>query len=236
MKKISRIVAFALLLAVGFTVNASAQTNYTVTTKFFDTYRGANGGIFYDGPVVQSDLFISFQNGIYADLWASRGNKAGWMDDFDSEVDYNAGWANSNFDLGVMYIDVAKLSASDVLQLYAKVATREFQGGLQGRFVIEHYLAMSGNDPARGTITRLHLMQNVVVGHGSLGWKLGAFYDTGAFGFAEGTVGEGEISLLYNMGRLSAGPLVKCTAPISLSRDDGRESGCAFGLIIKPTF
>jgi hypothetical protein len=235
MKKISRIVAFALLLAVGLTVNASAQT-YSFTTKFFDTYRGANGGLFYDGPVIQSDLFISFQNGLYGDLWVSRGGKARWMDEFDSEVDYNAGWANDILDLGVMYIDVSTLAASDVFQLYTKLSTREFQGGLQGRFVVEHYLAMSGNDPARGTITRLHLMQNVVVGHGSLGWKLGAFYDTGAFGFAEGTVGEGEISLLYNMGRLSAGPLVKCTAPISLSRDDGRESGCAFGLIIKPTF
>ncbi|MEN9405194.1 MAG: hypothetical protein RLY47_153 [Candidatus Parcubacteria bacterium] len=234
MKLKALIVALALMF--GLTVNSASAQTYSFTTKLIDTYRGANGGLFYDGPVIQSDLFISFQNGLYGDLWVSRGGKAGWMDEFDSEVDYNAGWANNILDLGVMYIDVSTLAASDVFQLYTKLSTREFQGGLRGRFVVEHYLAMSGNDPARGTITRLHVMQSRVLGRGSLDWKLGAFYDTGAFGFAEGTVGEGEVSLLYNMGRLSVGPLVKCTAPISLSRDDGRESGCAFGIVIKPTF
>lgn len=208
---------------------------FTVTSQFFDKYRGGNGGLFYNGAVNQSDIFVAFPNGLYGDFWVSRGGKGRWMGDFDSEVDVNAGWANETFDFGTLYIVTADLAPSDVLELYAKVSVG-IGHGVRLHFAFEHYLAMDGNDPARGTITRLGLKGSATIGRGKLDWGLGGFYDTGAFGFAEGTVGEGKASLLYSIGQLSLGPVVKCTAPISLSRDDGRTAGCAAGLLLKTGF
>jgi hypothetical protein len=234
MKKISRIVAFALLLAVGFTVNASAQTG-TVTFKYIDKYLGSNGGIFFDGPVIQPDIFVSFQNGVYADLWASRGDRGQWGEAFDSEIDFNAGWADENFDVGVLYI-YSEPSASDVLNLYATATTDELVGGIKVFFKLEHYLAMEGNDPGRGSFTHLGLKGDRTLGNFNFGWTVEAFYDTGAFGFSDGTLVSGKATLLYDFGQLSLGPMIKATTPIHIANDDGREFDYAVGLVSQFTF
>lgn len=238
MNRIARIFAVAFILSVGFTVNASAQTSYTLTTQVFDKYLGADGGVFYDGPVIQPDIFVSFQNGVYADLWASRGNKAGWGDDFDSEVDFNLGWADNNFDVGVLYI-LSPPSVSDVLELYLGITTKEFGGGAKAYLKVEHYLPMKGIDPARGTITRLGLEGGKELGRFNVDWKLGGLYDTGAFGYSDGILAEGDVTLLYTSDHfkwLSLGPTLKATTPIHLNHDDGREFNYAVGVVSKISF
>lgn len=238
MNRIARIFAVALILAVGLTVNASAQTNYTLTTKVFDKYLGANGSVFYDAPVIQPDLFVAFQNGVYADLWASRGDAGQWGEDFDSEINVSGGWANEFFDGGILYI-ATEPSASDVLEFYLGITTRELGGWAKVYLKAEHYLAMTGNNPARGTITRFGLQGSQERGRLGFDWKVGGFYDTGAFGFSEGTLAECGVATFYNFEKvawLSLGSTLKATTPIHLNHDDGREFNYAVGLVSKVTF
>lgn len=223
-----------LLLSVGLTVNASAQTT-TFTTKVLDKYLGSNGGIFFDGPVVQPDVLVCFQNGVCFDLWGSRGDRGQWGEAFDSEIDFNGEWANENFNAGILYI-YSEPSASDVLNLYTTVTTDELIGGIKVYIKLEHYLAMEGNDPGRGSFTHLGLKGDRTLGHFSFGWTVEAFYDTGAFGFSDGTLAAGKATLLYDFGWLSAGPMIKATAPIHLANDDGREFDYAIGLVSQVTF
>lgn len=226
---------FVLLLAVGVTVNSASAQTTTVTLKYIDKYLGSNGGIFFDGRVFQPDVFVSFQNGVYADLWASRGDRGKWGEAFDSEIDFNAGWADENFDVGVLYI-LSPPSASDVLNLYATATTDELVGGVMVFLKLEHYLAMDGNDPGRGSFTHLGLKGDRTLGNFNFGWTVEAFYDTGAFGFSDGTLAAGKATLFYDFGQLSLGPMVKATMPIHLASDDGREFDYAVGLVSQFTF
>ncbi len=225
----------ALFLSVGLTVNASAQTNYTITTKLIDKYLGSNGGVFFDGPVVQSDVLRCFENGICVNLWVSRGDRGQWGEATDSEVDINGEWSDENFNVGILYI-FSPPSASDVLNLYATATTDELAGGIKVFFKLEHYLAMEGNDPGRGSFTHLGLKGDRTLGNFNFGWTVEAFYDTGAFGFSDGTLASGKATLLYDFGQLSFGPMIKATTPIHIANDDGREFDYAVGLVSQFTF
>jgi hypothetical protein len=53
-----------------------------------------SGGTCYDKPMVQSDLFISFQNGFYVDLWNSTPFQ-GYNHNYGTEQDFGIGWSGA---------------------------------------------------------------------------------------------------------------------------------------------
>jgi len=74
-----------------------------------DRYVGSSsGGVVYDKPVLQTDLFIAFQNGIYVDFWNSKSLNSDW-ENYGNEIDWSLGWyglvRGFGLDVGVAYFD-----------------------------------------------------------------------------------------------------------------------------------
>ena len=80
-------------------------------------------------PVVQTDLYVNFRNGIYADLWASRSLKGKWDDGgLGNEIDYGIGWNGTikglTAHIGVTYFDEPKsfaFGAGDILYSHVRI-------------------------------------------------------------------------------------------------------------------
>lgn len=221
-------------------VETEPAVSYTLTTKALEKYLGSNGGVFHPHECFQPDLLVSLPRGFYADLWASR-TEGNWWGSFGDEADLTLGKLGEGYDIGIAYFAIVEIAPADVVQLYAKFS----MGGLDhdGHKLapylwLEHYFPTSGNSPVKGSMLRAG---------GSHGWaindrwsfsqQIGAFYDTGAFGFAEGTLAEWNAQLLFAVTpKLSLGVTAKCAAPIALSFDDGREGDCTGGLVSVTSF
>lgn len=67
-----------------------------------------SGSLLYNKPVIQSDLFISFNDGLYVDLWDSKSLNSSW-ENYGNEIDYGLGWSGKIYgfglDVGVFYYD-----------------------------------------------------------------------------------------------------------------------------------
>lgn len=80
------LVCVVMISVMGKAANAQ---EVILTSKVKDAYLGVNGGVFYDKPVVQSDLYLGLSNGVYADVWVSSGFNGDR--DFDKEIDLTVG-------------------------------------------------------------------------------------------------------------------------------------------------
>lgn len=104
-----------------FTINSVVANKYLAF---------GSGAVLYDKPVVQSDLFVSMENGLYIDLWNSKSFEGSWGGNLGDEVDYGLGWAGSigkgfGMDIGTTYFDeptIFTLGSGDILYSHVKVS------------------------------------------------------------------------------------------------------------------
>lgn len=236
MKRIlSLVVCLAFVSAISF-----GEVNSTVTCKLFNEYLGANGGVFYDKPVVQCDVFVSTESGFYGDLWVSK-PEGSWMANFGSEVDITPigkmGRIGSlGYDIAIAYYAIwdAGTDLADVLNPYAEINGK--LGHELGTWYLkyEYYMPVSGDAPRRGNMLRLGVRNSNPLGRGALSLKGEVFYDSGAFGSDEAILADMQASVLWPFAGMKVGPVVKYYTPLtSVSKADGRHGEVAFGIIVQ---
>lgn len=176
--------ALVVVFLVMFTSPVAAQ-NVTMTSKAAPVYLGANGAIFYDGAVLQSDAVISWDSGFFAGVWiSSAGNTA---HDFDKEIDLFAGYGGKVWGLGysasVMYLVIQGI---DVVQVAGEVSS----GPLFVR--VEGYSPTQSGGPGRGILAYGGLRTS-----GDLSKRVKLYMegwvknDSGAFGFERTLLAQG---------------------------------------------
>jgi hypothetical protein len=192
-----------LFLTVLFflSMNVCAQ-DFSLSTWAKSQYLGANGAIFEDRPVLQTEVSVSHEN-CWVSVWLSTAGDA-WKYRGGDEIDYNAScnWkvGDATVSLLVAYYDLAMPGgASDVTIIFEK-------GSYFGKVssFATHGLPFPG-----GEIVRAGRRFDLGTFHG---WDLGASaevaYDLGSFGFEEGLFGKLSFSgsrVLSETTRLSSG-------------------------------
>ena len=214
MKSIITLVTFAAaILFSSFTVQAqdSQWPSVTVSSLVADKYIAfGTGSLLSKDPAVQSDVNISFKNGLYIDLWNSRSLKGSWNDDsFGNEVDYQVGWrgavaTNLSLDIGVTYFDEPKaftFGAGDILYTHAFL-TKDFKY-LSATMGYENYTAMPDSGFNGGNLLSLGVSK-----HGSfckdkisLHASVTGVYDTGTIGTRSGLIFRGGAGADWNISK-----------------------------------
>ena len=111
MKKI--IIALAMIVMIVSVVNA--EVSGSLSTKVLPKYVNGDGVIFYDKPVVWTNLFIGSSNGLYVDLWDSKGFSG---QNYGNEIDLDGGYAKDGLEIGMAYWNitpVTTLNKSDMV-------------------------------------------------------------------------------------------------------------------------
>lgn len=181
---------FVTVLAMFVSVSAvMAAPSVSVQSVVSDKYVGTDGSELYGAGVIQSDVFMTFENGIYLDIWNST-PFSGLNENCGSEQDLGFGWTGpvpvSDFslavmDVGVTYYDEPRLQdfgAGDILNGHVKLSVTT-----NGITVFESYeknVALKGSgfegfDLFSLGVSRLmgHTSGVVVNGTAALGYSFG---------------------------------------------------------------
>jgi len=213
MKTIKLIVLISLITALG-----SAQS-YVFSTDVRSEFMGANGAIFHNQPVLNSSLILSLPNGIYVGTWHSVGlDNTDLSSDFGDELDLFLGFSNSyekiNLDAGIIYIDVhnlAKIPEGDVVYPYMELNMP--MANLTPFVKVECSFPIVGIEPIKGTLSFIgtrHVWKLNKTIH--VNQEIKTMYDSGAFGFDSGWIGQYSISLnikSFNIHARGAYPLTE---------------------------
>lgn len=194
--------ARCILLAVFlFSADLGAQ-DFSVNTWMKSQYLGANGAIFEDHPVIQTELSVSHGN-CWASVWLSTAGD-GWKVRDGDEIDYNASckWQlndTATFSLLVAYYDLAMPGGASDLTLtvendrwYTKLSTYDV-----------YDLPFPGGEIVR--VGRKFRFEEVCGWTPSVAVEIA--YDFGSFGFEEGAFGKISVatSRAVNAANLSIG-------------------------------
>ncbi len=92
-------------------VSAASGQDVALTSVMRSQYVYGNGNPLHDKPVIQTDLCLSFSNGLWADVWGSVPcDLADTGKDYGTELYLTAGWAKTvgsyHVSLGVGYDDL----------------------------------------------------------------------------------------------------------------------------------
>jgi len=203
------VLAVAIVTAVAVSVNADPSLNLSTMVK--SGYLGGNGNMFSRDPVIQSDLFVTFENGVWLDIWNSEGLTSDLDDGYDDEIDVGAGWAGAigggmSLNAGINYFNVysiTKLDKSDLVQLFAEVTASDLTVDLFGAkmtpYVRVETLKDMGNDSVNfESVTSIGEKIAVsVTDKVGIAAKVSLSYDPGIFGVEPGLRGaaEGQVNL-----------------------------------------
>ncbi len=229
---------FSAILFGSFGVNAQTKT---LACTAVSEYLGSNGGVFYDNPVPQCDLFMELGNGFYGDVWASR-SSGHWMEDFGDEVDLILGRygniGNVQYDVsgGVYIIADPGLGFADVFFTSGKFSF-SLNEQITPYVKVEYYMPTHGSAPKEGLQTRFGTQFNSGIGENVLlSLSAEVFHDTGAFDNDRGWLGDVQVSLRRKLSdSVSVGIIGKYYAPIT-TMNDGRHGSFAYGLSIITSF
>jgi hypothetical protein len=224
----------AIALTTG-SVNSAHATNawpsVTFSSYWANQYLAFGGGaVLYDKPVVQSDLYVSFDNGLYLDLWSSTSLDTKWNNNLGDEVDYGIGWEKTirkyTVRIGFIYFDepnVFTLGAGDIAYTHAKVSRPVYGITLCAGF--ENYITMPDSGFQGGNIFSVGLSKSVSLRKDklSLGASAALAYDDGGFGLDNGLLGRGNISATWKLTKKLSfiAPSVSWYAPLTI--DDSRK-------------
>ena len=205
-----------VLIVLSNTIQAQ---DVTVTTKTKANYLGGDGAVFYDGPVQQTDAFLSWKNGIYADIWTSTSFNA--KKNFGKEVDFTLGKSGKLGEFGysadinyfaIIITDVANTNAelSRSFQLNHRTNLTPFIRG-------EYYFPVQKGGPRRGVMGVVGAKSNInLAPRLVLTIKAQLKKDSGAFGFNSALLGQGRADLtLVVSGRFSILGSANFSTPLS---------------------
>lgn len=183
----------------------SVTASSMVTSKYLGF---GTGNVLSKDPAVQSDLFISWKNGLYLDLWNSRGLKGTWNDSsLGNEVDYKIGWKGQvaeklTLNVAVTYFDepsVGTFGAGDILYTYAYL-TKEFKH-LSVTAGYENFTTMPESGFHGGNLFNLGVSKSQSLCKDRLNLQASAalVYDTGTLGSHEGLIARGNVAANWNI-------------------------------------
>ena len=220
------IVSSMLLVAavlVGFT-SANAETtnapsgwtpSLTASSLYASKYYSGSCAVtVYRKPVIQTDLFLSFQNDFYADLWNSTPFEK-WNKTFGTEQDICAGWAgplstfgiggfasNIVIDVGLSYFDepgLESFGANDMLETHVRLTKdvklfKVFAG-------FEDYVTMPGTGVNGGNVVFTGISKDVAFVKDilSASTSFTVCYDDGVLGRNEGFFFRGSSQLTWTL-------------------------------------
>jgi hypothetical protein len=197
------------ILVVGLVVFVSAivaqmtiaAPSMTVSSMVKSKYLGTCGSMLVDSPVIQSDAFITFDGGVWLDLWNNTGIESG----SGNEIDPGIGWAGTlgqsdvSLNVGVYYFNVSRLvrlDENDIVQLFAEMSsskltttfmTAGYKQTVTPYFRVETYkdLGAGGSNfetlPSIGGKHALTINDKMVLND-----KVSILYDPGIFGATPG--------------------------------------------------
>jgi hypothetical protein len=218
MKK-GTLTAFVMILVLGVAMSAVAAPSVTVSSMVKSGYLSSCGAMLSRDPVIQSDIFTVFQNGVWVDLWNSEGLSSGLDSGADDEIDIGAGWAGKlgqsglSVDLGVYDFNVyriARFDKGDVMQAYVEltpstattVQTDPYVQTVMPYARIETYRDMGNGDIVDFGSVYYTGMKHIMAFSDRLVMrdKLVLGYDPGIFGAEPGFLGmyEGQLNLSVN--------------------------------------
>jgi hypothetical protein len=181
----------------------------TISSLVASKYLGfGTGNLLSKDPVAQTDLFIIFKNGFYADLWHSRSLKGSWNDgSLGNEIDYGVGWKgkitrNLTLNIGVSYSDDAKvftLAGGDMFYTHASL-TRDFEY-ISMSVGYENFTTMPNSGFRGGNLISLTASKYKLLFNNKIGLRASVVgeYDTGTLGSSHGFVLRGSAGTDWNM-------------------------------------
>lgn len=239
MNRTLKTVLFAVaMLAIAFSVKAASVTFSSGVANQYISF--GSGAVLYDeNPVLQSDLFVSFENGFYADLWNSKSFVSSWGENLGDELDYGFGWAGSigggfTLDIGVTYFDeptIADFAEGDILYTHVKLSHEietfsEFGlGTLTVSGMFDSYKTLFGTDYDGGNLYGIGANINQVWGKTtSFNLNQVLAYDDGGFGLDDGFIIEWSAGLTHRLSDRTSLVLPSITLYTPLSVHDARET------------
>ena len=254
MKKI--IVSLSLVLGLTTTLLADATNNgwessaslQSVVASKYDSF--VMGATLYDKPVIQTDLFVSFRNGLYLDLWNST-PLDGYNHNYGTEQDFGVGWSGplSTFGLKgsasdvvlnveVMYFDepqVGTFGAGDMLYTHVKLSkafkwVTAFAG--YENTAVSPFGSVRGLDVfSVGASKGASFFKDLV----SASTSLALAYNTKAFGLDNGLFIRGNVELDWKLTkRLTVIlPSLNCWSPVTVCDRRSFDAVIAAGLSLK---
>ena len=226
--------------------SSSSGLSFELSVFYWNKYLDNTGGIVnLDRPVVQTDLILSFDSGLYLELWNSTGlNGGGLSSDYGDELDLFVGWTEEvellgvNLDLGVAYFDilpVGTLTDTDVIQPFIAVS-KNFdvaEGQTLSPFIRTEFIFGGANTNQGETYFHFGLEHAVEFTDAlSLGHKIEVQYDPGIYDFDAGWIGEYAIQFDWNVSKtITLTPIsVRISTPLSDVNDErGTEFVWGFG-------
>ncbi|MGC9599605.1 MAG: hypothetical protein ABSE18_04440 [Minisyncoccia bacterium] len=203
----------ALTAALAGATNAAlAQTpggtTVVVTTKFLNGYDRKNDNMVHDGPVVQSDVLVTFGNGAFFDLWGSTG--LDFRPNGGREIDWTVGWGGKHISAGLTYFDLAPLFSRGgngdmffpFFETRKKYSFRDSHHALTPFFIAEGVILTKGTSRNSGAFIsgglrhRWTISKRVAFGEE---WK--TLLDTGVFRRNRGLVPSWSASLDVKLGK-----------------------------------
>lgn len=230
--KIIRVLVALFVLA--FAVSAYAQ-DVTLTTKAKEMYLGVNGARFYDeAPVSQSDVFVLWKNGYYADVWGSSAANSELK--FDKEIDFT-------FGRGGQIGEHAKYLAEGVYFAVQGIDILDFNVEVSGTtnaiapFVrLEAYAPRKTGGLRKGTMTSLGVRGNLKYGKWNFPYEEYARRDSGCFGFDKGILAQGRVGVGYDINvKTSVGAGIRFSEPLT-DFTDGRHNEVVWDIGLVRTF
>lgn len=170
-------------LAGEYDSKLSYGPSFKLKSHVLDKYLVTTGDLAHDKKVIQTELTVSFSNGLSVGTWHSLGPDGSWNNDYGDELDWFAFLSGQLFgcaaEAGAWYFDMVRMlemPGGDILSPYIKLSRRF---ALDGRTGVTPLFRLDAYYPARGIWER-----------GSI-WRLGAAIDHGPVeGFSISAQGE----------------------------------------------
>jgi hypothetical protein len=249
-KNFSRVMGFFGIFLLSISLARASDVTTSATTKVLSQYVGTTGVVYYDRPVLQSDIFVLLPRGFYFDIWWSTGFDDNFSGNFDDELNWTLGWsrqlpAHLTLDLGIVYYDTYELFDSpgpvgDTLQPYLQIS-RGFNIGHAHSFI--PFVRLEYQSPLKKGMSS-GLYTQIGVGHTwsitnmlSLGHELRLLHDSGAFGFESALIGSYKAGVSFKpfSALMLTLPSVQIISPLTDVSDE-RETEIIYGFGLNFTF
>ncbi len=223
---------FALFCAGLHAENASSVSfKSNILSQYVDT----DGQVYYNKPVVQSEITIPLSHGFYIDVWHSAGINMRTGD--GNELVTSIGWSKEgkvSVDMGVSYYDFPTFfhgPKNDLYVAYGKVSKifRYNYGSLEPALELTHYKSGKGSDGG-GSRAKISVEYSRKL-YSDLTYIASIVHDNGTFDSASAWVTSHELSFGWKIGKVTI-KLPSIAAYVPLSTHSGRKISmvCGFGI------
>ena len=207
MNKNTLSVIVLLFLSVGVQAQENHSPTVSVSSYVANRYLGfGTGSVFSKDPVAQSDVLVSFSDGVYVDLWDSRSLKGKWNSgSLGDEINYGIGWKGFlapglSLNASTMYFDMPKVFSFGTGDfIYSRAFLTKDLKLLSIVAGYENYITRSKNGPLSRNLWSFGVSKRLSFNSFSLRTSALMINDGGTAGTDHGFFMRGRIGLDRNM-------------------------------------